>query len=161
MTKSTDSHAANTRSTVQLFTDGACLGNPGPGGWCYLLKHPATGKSSTNAGGEMSTTNNRMELSAVIEGLSALTEPCIVKLHSDSKYVINGLSQWMHNWKKHNWHNARKKPVLNDDLWKKLDMLSQKHQLTYQWVKGHSGHPENEHCDLIASQHAERFKKML
>ena len=138
------------RPTVELYTDGACSGNPGPGGWAYILKHPATGKSFEANGGERATTNNRMELSAVIMGLEKLNAPSTVELFSDSQYVLNGLKEWLANWKKRGWKPAAKKPVKNEDLWRRLDELKQVHELRFHWVKGHDGHPENERADELA-----------
>jgi len=137
---------------VELFTDGACSGNPGPGGWAYLLKHPASGHQRERAGGEPRTTNNRMELTAVIEGLKALKQPSRVELYSDSKYVLDGLKSWIHNWKKKAWKNSAKQPVKNAELWKELDALRQQHDLSFHWVQGHAGQPENEHVDTLAVQ---------
>lgn len=137
---------------VQLFTDGACSGNPGPGGWAFLLRHPNSGKERSDSGYETNTTNNRMELSAVIQALSALKTPTTVDLYSDSKYVLDGLNSWIHNWKKNGWKTANKKPVKNDDLWKQLDTLRQTHTIKFHWVKGHAGHPENELVDKLAVQ---------
>lgn len=135
--------------TVTLYTDGACSGNPGPGGWGAILEYQGTEKELS--GGESSTTNNRMELTAVIEGLSALKEPCIVELYSDSKYVIDGLSKgWAVSWRKNGWKKADKKPALNPDLWEKLLDLTEKHQLHYHWVKGHADNPKNNLCDEMA-----------
>jgi len=138
---------------VLLYTDGACSGNPGPGGWAFILRHPKTGKEIERSGGEEVSTNNRMELMAVIEGLSALTRETSVELFTDSVYVGKGLTEWMRNWKKNNWQRREGKawkPIKNDDLWKKLDELQQKHQLKYTRVAGHSGHPENDRCDELA-----------
>jgi ribonuclease HI len=135
---------------VQIFTDGACRGNPGPGGWGALLRFG--GEEKTLCGGEQDTTNNRMELTAVIEALGALKRPCDVTLTSDSTYVLKGIQEWMPNWKKRGWKTASKKPVKNVDLWKKLDVLIVEHKIDWQWVKGHSGHPENELADQLANQ---------
>lgn len=135
---------------VLLFTDGACSGNPGPGGWAFILRHPISGKEKERSGGEPETTNNRMELLAVIEGLSALKSFSHVDLYSDSQYVLNGLREWLPNWKKRGWKTANKKPVKNQDLWQRLDELMQEHQLSFHWVEGHAGHPENERCDQLA-----------
>ena len=135
---------------VELYTDGACSGNPGPGGWAYILKHPASGKEREGSGGERETTNNRMELSAVIEGLSALTRPSGVAVFSDSQYVLKGLESWLDGWKKKGWKTASKQPVKNVDLWKQLDELRAKHRLTFHWIRGHAGHPENERADALA-----------
>ena len=137
-------------SHVQIFTDGACRGNPGPGGWGALLRFG--GEEKTLFGGEQDTTNNRMELIAVIEALGALKRPCDVTLTSDSTYVLKGIQEWMPNWKKRGWKTASKKPVKNVDLWKKLDVLIVEHKIDWQWVKGHSGHPENELADQLANQ---------
>ena len=137
-------------SHVQIFTDGACRGNPGPGGWGALLRFG--GEEKTLFGGEQDTTNNRMELTAVIEALGALKRPCDVTLTSDSTYVLKGIQDWMPNWKKRGWKTASKKPVKNVDLWKKLDVLIVEHKIDWQWVKGHSGHPENELADQLANQ---------
>ena len=137
-------------SHVQIFTDGACRGNPGPGGWGALLRFG--GEEKTLFGGEQDTTNNRMELTAVIEALEALKRPCDVTLTSDSTYVLKGIQEWMPNWKKRGWKTASKKPVKNVDLWKKLDVLIVEHKIDWQWVKGHSGHQENELADQLANQ---------
>ena len=135
--------------TVTLYTDGACSGNPGPGGWGALLEFQGVEKELS--GGESSTTNNRMELTAVIAGLSALKEPCIVELYSDSKYVIDGLSKgWAVSWRKNGWKKADKKPALNPDLWEKLLDLTAIHQMHYHWVKGHADNPKNNRCDELA-----------
>jgi ribonuclease HI len=136
--------------TVELFTDGACKGNPGPGGWGALLRYGTTEKELF--GGEKNTTNNRMELMAAIQGLAQLKEPCHVKLTTDSQYVRQGITQWIANWKKNGWKSAAKKPVKNDDLWKQLDQESQRHQVEWHWVKGHSGHRENEIADELANK---------
>ena len=149
----------NARPHVQLFTDGACLGNPGPGGWAYILRHPETGKEVEEAFGEDKTTNNRMELTAVIRGLEALSRPSSVTLIGDSQYVLKGLTEWMAGWKKRNWRTAAKKPVLNVDLWKQLDQLAQKHTVDIEWVRGHTGHPENERCDQLATAQAQMIKE--
>ncbi len=143
--------------TVELFTDGACSGNPGPGGWAFLLRHPRTGKAVERSGGEELTTNNRMELTAVIEGLTALTRPSIVELFSDSQYVLKGLGQWMAGWKKKGWRTAGKAPVKNVELWKRLDALGEVHDIRFHWVRGHAGHPENERVDELAVIERDRF----
>jgi ribonuclease HI len=135
---------------IMLFTDGACSGNPGPGGWAYILRHPASGKEVHKAGGEPDTTNNRMELTAVIEGLRAIKKPSHVEIYSDSQYVLKGLEEWMADWKKRGWKTAAKKPVKNQELWKTLDDLKQLHELSFHWIKGHNEHPENERCDAMA-----------
>ena len=135
--------------TVTLYTDGACSGNPGPGGWGAILSFRDTEKELS--GGEENTTNNRMELTAVIRGLQALKEPCIVELYSDSKYVIDGLSKgWAASWQKNGWKKADKKPALNPDLWEILLELTQMHTLHYHWVKGHAENPKNNRCDQLA-----------
>ena len=135
---------------VEMFTDGACRGNPGKGGWGVLLRYGDVEK--TLHGGEAMTTNNRMELKAVIKGLEALTKPCEVKVTTDSKYVLGGITEWLPNWKRRNWKTASKKPVQNVELWKELDALVQQHKIDWNWVKGHSGHRENEIADALANQ---------
>ena len=136
--------------SVEVFTDGACRGNPGPGGWGVLMRYGTEERSLF--GGEKDTTNNRMELTAVIEGLAALTQPCQVMLTSDSTYVLKGIQEWMPNWKKRGWKTASKKPVKNVDLWQKLDRVIGEHKIDWRWVKGHSGHRENEIADQLANQ---------
>lgn len=143
---------------VELYTDGACKGNPGPGGWAYILRHPDTGAEVEGSDGDARTTNNRMELMAVIEGLSALSERCQVDVYSDSQYVIKGLEEWMDGWKKKGWMRNRKDPVKNVELWKQLDELRTKHELRYHWVKGHSDHPMNDRCDELAVAAAKRYQ---
>jgi ribonuclease HI len=135
---------------VIIFTDGACRGNPGPGGWGALLRYGATEK--TLFGGEPDTTNNRMELMAAIMALEALTAPCQVVLTTDSRYVMDGITKWMVNWKKRGWRTASKQPVKNADLWRRLDAAREKHTIEWQWVKGHSGHPENDKADALANR---------
>lgn len=135
---------------VEMFTDGACRGNPGPGGWGVLLRYGNAEK--TLYGGENMTTNNRMELTAVIKGLEALTKPCNLSITTDSKYVLTGITEWMEAWKKRGWRTASKKPVLNAELWKELDELVKKHSIEWHWVKGHSGHEENEIADELANK---------
>jgi ribonuclease HI len=137
-------------NSVEIFTDGACRGNPGPGGWGVLMRY--AGKEKSLWGGESDTTNNRMELNAVIEGLAALKRPCEVTLTSDSTYVLKGIQEWMPNWKKRGWKTASKQPVKNVDLWQKLDAVIGEHKIDWQWVKGHSGHRENEIADQLANR---------
>lgn len=141
---------------MQIFTDGACRGNPGPGGWGVLLRFNDTEK--TLWGGEDSTTNNRMELRAAIEGLQSLSRPCRVDLTTDSQYVRKGITEWIHNWKRNNWRTAAKKPVKNADLWQALDELVNTHDVTWYWVKGHSGHAENELADELANRGIDELK---
>ncbi|MFZ4572942.1 MAG: ribonuclease HI [Phycisphaerales bacterium] len=143
---------------VELHTDGACSGNPGPGGWAYILKHAASGSVRESSGGEPQTTNNRMELMAVIEGLRALKKRSRVDLYSDSQYVLNGLKEWMQSWKKRGWKTADKKPVKNQDLWEVLDLLKDEHELRFHWIRGHNEHPENERCDEMAVAEAKKFR---
>ena len=138
------------KHTVEIYTDGACRGNPGPGGWGALLRYGDVDKQLY--GGEHLTTNNRMELKAVIEALSALSKPCKVTLTSDSTYVLKGISEWLPNWKKRGWRTAGKKPVKNGDLWKTLNDLAEMHEIEWHWVKGHSGHIENELVDQLANR---------
>lgn len=134
---------------VTIYTDGACSGNPGPGGWGAILDYK--GKRKELCGGEAQTTNNRMELTAVIEALSALKEPCRVTVITDSKYVSDGITLgWAAGWKKNNWRKKDKKPALNPELWDSLLLLCEKHVVTFNWIKGHAGHPENERCDEMA-----------
>ena len=144
--------------TVTLYTDGACSGNPGPGGWGAILSY--NGVEKELSGGDANTTNNRMELLAVISGLEALKEPCRVELYSDSKYVIDGLSKgWAVSWRKNGWRKADKKPALNPDLWEKLLNLTEKHTLSYHWVKGHADNPYNNRCDQLAVAQSLLFKE--
>jgi len=135
---------------VVIHTDGACSGNPGPGGWGAVLHHGATEK--TLSGGELQTTNNRMELMAAIQALEALKKPCKVELHTDSQYVMKGISEWIHGWKRRGWKTADNKPVKNDDLWKRLDAARLRHEVSWRWVKGHAGHEHNERADELARQ---------
>lgn len=139
--------------SVDIFTDGACKGNPGPGGWGVILRMGRHEKEL--AGSDPETTNNRMELTAAIRGLNELKEPCAVRLHTDSRYVIDGITKWVEGWKRNGWINASKKPVRNADLWHDLIEASNRHRITWQWVKGHSGHPENERADRLASNAAD------
>lgn len=138
--------------TVHLFTDGACKGNPGPGGWGVLLRYGEHEKELW--GGEAHTTNNRMELMAAIEGLKALKRPCAVVLTTDSQYVKQGINSWLAGWKRNGWRTADKKPVKNQDLWQQLDEQCQRHQVEWRWVKGHAGHAENERADILANRGA-------
>ena len=142
---------------VELFTDGACLGNPGPGGWAALLRWGAVEKML--AGGEATTTNNRMELMAAIAGLEALKRPCTVRLTTDSRYVQQGIEQWLAKWRANGWRTADKQPVKNQDLWQRLADVAAHHAIRWAWVKGHSGHPENERVDVAARSAAERIIK--
>lgn len=142
---------------VDIFTDGACKGNPGIGGWGALMQYGRQTKSLY--GGEKNTTNNRMELLAVIRALEALTRPCKIRIHTDSRYVQRGISEWIHTWKKQNWLTSSKKQVKNNDLWKQLDQLVQQHQIEWFWVRGHSGHDGNEQADKLANQGAELVEK--
>jgi len=135
---------------VIIHTDGACSGNPGPGGWGAILQ--SGGKTRELKGGELATTNNRMELMAAIQALEALTRDCRVELHTDSTYVMKGISEWIHNWKRRGWLTADKKPVKNDDLWKRLDAARLRHQVDWRWVKGHAGHELNERADQLARE---------
>lgn len=135
---------------VEMYTDGACRGNPGKGGWGVLMRYGDVEK--TLYGGEMDTTNNRMELTAVIRGLEALKKPCRVRVTTDSKYVLGGITEWMDNWKRRNWKTAAKKPVQNQPLWLRLDELVAQHDVQWDWVKGHSGHPENDMADALANR---------
>ena len=142
---------------VEIFTDGACSGNPGPGGWGAVLRYGSAEKELS--GGAEDTTNNRMELSAVIAALSALKEPCKVTLTSDSKYVIDAVTKgWAKKWQANGWVKSDKKPALNADLWKKLLVLLEKHDVRFVWVKGHAGHPENERCDRLAVEQSMKYK---
>ena len=137
-------------SKVEIFTDGACKGNPGPGGWGAWLRNGEHEKEI--CGGEANTTNNRMELMAVIEALTALSRPCNVVLHTDSQYVQKGISEWIHGWKKRGWKTAAKEPVKNADLWQALDAAQARHQVEWRWVRGHSGHAGNERADQLANR---------
>lgn len=145
---------------IELFTDGACSGNPGPGGWGVVLRY--NGHEKELSGGEKDTTNNRMELTAAIMGLTALKEPCKVRLVTDSKYVADGITRgWAESWRKNNWRKADKKPALNPDLWEKLLNLIKEHDVTIDWVKGHAGHPENERCDRLAVAYYQKLQENL
>ena len=141
---------------IEIFTDGACKGNLGPGGWCAILRY--NGVEKVISGGEKETTNNRMELSAVLFALKALKEPCHITLQSDSKYVLDSLSKgWVYGWQKKGWKKSDGKPALNVDLWQPLLEEIRKHELEYVWIKGHAGHPENERCDAQAVKESEKF----
>jgi len=148
--------------SVELYTDGACSGNPGPGGWAFILRCPTTGKELERADGLGETTNNQMELIAVIRGLEALKEPCKVTLYSDSTYVGQGLTSWMAGWKSRGWQRkdgSKLVPIKNQELWKQLDLLMQKHELVFKHVKGHAGHVENERCDELAVAASQAFRQ--
>lgn len=144
---------------VEIYTDGACKGNPGVGGWGAILR--AGGKEKEIFGGEVNTTNNRMEMTAVIEALRALTRPSEVVLHTDSQYVQKGISEWIHGWKRNGWRTSDKKPVKNADLWQTLDQLAAAHRIDWRWVRGHDGHPENERADELANRGVESMKARL
>jgi ribonuclease HI len=142
---------------IDIFTDGACSGNPGPGGWGAILRW--NGKERELSGGMALTTNNQMELTAAIRALEALKEKCTVSLYSDSSYLRDGIKTWIHGWKKNGWRTADKKPVKNAELWQALDAARNGHDVSFHWIKGHAGHPENERCDELARQAMEPFKK--
>ena len=144
------------RKRVEIFTDGACSGNPGPGGWGAILRY--NGAVRELSGGEAETTNNRMELMAAIEALNALKQPCAVDLYTDSNYVRDGISGWIEGWKRNGWRTAAKKPVKNAELWQALDAARQRHDVSWHWVKGHAGHPENERADELARSGMAPFK---
>ncbi len=141
---------------VEIFTDGSCLGNPGPGGWAALMRF--NGAEKAMSGSESGTTNNRMELMAAIRGLEALKRPCNVHLMTDSQYVRQGITEWLAGWKRRGWKKADKKPVKNSDLWKRLDQARKGHEIEWIWVRGHSGHPENERVDDLAREAAESIR---
>ncbi len=142
--------------SVEIFTDGACSGNPGPGGWGAILRYGKVEKELS--GGEAETTNNRMELTAAIEALKTLKQPCSVDLYTDSSYVKDGIGKWIHGWKKNGWKNAARKPVKNADLWQALDEARNRHEVKWHWIKGHAGHPENERADELARHAMEPYK---
>lgn len=146
-----------TQPILEIFTDGACKGNPGIGGWGVLLRYGVHEK--TLKGAQAHTTNNRMELTAAIEALKAIKKPCEIHLTTDSNYVKNGINQWIHTWKKNGWKTAQKKPVQNLDLWQQLDQLNTQHNVHWHWIKGHSGHPGNEMADNLANQAIEAFRQ--
>jgi ribonuclease HI len=141
---------------VQLITDGACVGNPGPGGWACILRY--NGHTREFSGAESATTNNRMELRAAIEGFRALREPCEVEVVTDSEYVKNGITTWIHGWKKNGWKTASRKPVVNQDLWNELDQLASGHKVKWTWTKGHADHDDNNRCDELATSAARGVK---
>jgi ribonuclease HI len=143
--------------TIDIYTDGACSGNPGPGGWGAILRYNGTEKELF--GGEAATTNNRMEMMAVIEALRALKRPLAVRVHTDSQYVQKGISEWIHGWKKRGWKTADKKPVKNEDLWRTLDALAAQHRIEWHWVRGHAGHAENERADELARRGVDLARK--
>jgi ribonuclease HI len=143
--------------SIEIYTDGACKGNPGPGGWGVLLRYK--GQEKTLHGGEAHTTNNRMELMAAIKGLEALKRPCDVDLYTDSQYLRQGMTDWLANWKLNGWRNSKKEPVKNADLWKLLDELASRHKINWHWVKGHSGHAENDLVDALANQAIEELSE--
>lgn len=140
-------------TVVEIYADGACKGNPGRGGWGALLVY--NGKERELCGGEAATTNNRMELTAVIRALEALNRPCRICLYTDSQYVQKGISEWIHGWKRRGWKTADKQPVKNEDLWRRLDELASQHAIEWHWVKGHAGHPGNERADQLANRGVE------
>lgn len=142
---------------VEIFTDGACKGNPGPGGWGVVLRYK--GQTKTLKGAEADTTNNRMELTAALEGLKSLKRPCKVALTTDSEYVRKGITEWIHGWKQKGWRTSSKQPVKNADLWQALDEAARQHDVQWHWVKGHSGHPENELCDQLANEAIEEMTR--
>lgn len=142
---------------VEIFTDGACKGNPGPGGWGVVMRYK--GNERQLYGGEALTTNNRMELMAVIQALEALKRPVTIRVTTDSRYVQHGITQWIANWKRNGWRTAAKKPVKNSDLWRRLDELVATHEVEWHWVKGHSGHPENELADSLANRGVEELER--
>ena len=144
-------------AAVEIYTDGACSGNPGPGGWGALLRYG--GREKTLSGAEANTTNNRMELTAAIKALESLTRPCKVTLFTDSVYVQKGITEWLKNWKRRGWKTADKKPVKNADLWRRLDAAAEAHDIRWRWVRGHSGHPENELVDALARQAIQTLKR--
>jgi ribonuclease HI len=146
-----------TKDVVVIHTDGACSGNPGPGGWGAVMDY--NGHRKELKGGEALTTNNRMELQAAISALDSLKRPCAVEMHVDSQYVKDGISKWIHGWKRNGWKTADKKPVKNVELWQALDAAIQRHQISWHWVKGHDGHPENERADELAREGMAPFKK--
>ena len=149
--------STQSRYQVQMYTDGACSGNPGPGGWGTILR--CRGTEQELSGGERETTNNRMELTAVIEGLKALKKPCEIEIYTDSKYVVDGITKgWARSWKANGWRKKDKKPALNPELWDELLTLLDRHTVRFNWIKGHAGHPENERCDTMAVKESQKFR---
>lgn len=149
----------NELKEVEIFTDGACSGNPGPGGYGVILRY--NGREKEISGGDPQTTNNRMELTAAIEGLKALKEPCRVTLYSDSKYLVDAVNEgWVYKWEENGWMRTKREPALNPDLWEELLALMDEHEVTFVWVKGHDGHPENERCDKLAVMETERNRNL-
>ena len=146
----------NASDAIQIYTDGACSGNPGPGGWGEFLRW--RGHEKELSGGEPDSTNNRMELMAAIQALESLKRASVVDLHTDSTYVRDGITKWIHGWKRNGWKTSAKKPVKNEDLWKRLDAALADHQVSWHWVKGHSGHPENDRADELATAAAQAIK---
>jgi len=142
--------SAGTASQVEIFCDGACSGNPGPGGYGAILRY--NGQEKEIRGGEVHTTNNRMEMTAVIEALRLLTRPCRITVVTDSQYLVKGMTEWIHGWQRKGWRNSKKEPVLNRDLWEELLKLCSQHVVNWQWIRGHNGHAENERCDQLARQ---------
>ncbi len=151
------------RPRIEIYCDGACLGNPGPGGWAFLLRVRAEGgfREKEGAGAEPDTTNNRMELTGAIRGLEALAKPCDVDLFCDSQYVVKGITSWLAGWKRAGWRKADRQPVMNADLWQALDIQLQKHRVEARWVRGHAGHPENERVDVLAREAAEKNRTRM
>jgi len=143
--------------TITIFTDGGCLGNPGPGGWAAILRYGTSEREIS--GGEPATTNNRMELRAAIAALATLKEACEVTVHTDSQYLRQGITAWIHAWRAKGWTTAGRKPVKNADLWRELDAQAQRHRVTWKWLKGHAGHPENERCDTLAGVEIARIQR--
>ena len=146
------------KKEVTIYTDGACSGNPGPGGWGAILRFGEHEKELN--GGDFETTNNKMELTAAIEALNALKEPCIVNLHTDSQYVKGGITGWIDGWKRNGWKTSAKKPVKNEELWRALEQARDRHDVSWHWVKGHAGHPDNERADELARQGMEPYKNV-
>ena len=146
---------AQAATVVRLYTDGSCHGNPGPGGWAALLEHGSHRRELS--GNEPDTTNNRMEMKAILEGLRALKHRCVVEVWTDSRYVVDGMQSWLAGWKKRGWKTSNRQPVKNEDLWRALDEAAQSHEVTWNWVKGHAGHPQNERCDELANEAIDRL----